>query len=72
MRRGTSLYRGVHYDTKKRKWVAGIQIREKKMHLGSFNNEWEAARAYNTAAKKYFGSGARLNKEVLIGEDYDF
>lgn len=65
------MYRGVHYDTKKHKWVAAIQIREKKIHLGSFKDEWEAARKYNEAAKKYFGSGARLNEEVLIGEDYD-
>lgn len=56
--RGTSKYKGVHWSKKERKWVAGIK---NGVHLGYFNDENEAALAYNKAALEHFGEFSRLN-----------
>jgi hypothetical protein len=42
-------------------WVAHIKHNEKYIHLGVFEIEIEAAKAYNEAAKIYHGEFARLN-----------
>lgn len=57
----TSEYKGV---TKYRngRWIAGIYIDNKRMHLGYFNSEEDAAQAYNFAAAKHFGEYAKLNE----------
>lgn len=42
-------------------WKATIRKNGKHKHLGCFDNELDAARAYDTAAIEYFGEYARLN-----------
>jgi len=61
MNRGKSKYKGVCRDEKCGKWRAGIKHQNKHIHLGMFEDEIEAAKAYDEAAKKYHGEFAVLN-----------
>jgi hypothetical protein len=56
----TSTFRGVR-KTKARHFEARIKIRGRHISLGTFASEEKAARAYDDAAKKYFGEFAYLN-----------
>ena len=42
-------------------WIAQIYINSKQTNLGRFDNELDAAKAYNRAAKKYYGEFAKIN-----------
>ena len=57
----SSKYKGVSWKKQSRKWTARIGIAKKEIHLGSFDNEVDAAKAYDEAAKKYHGEFACLN-----------
>lgn len=57
----SSKYKGVSWKKCSNKWQASIYKDQKYTHLGSFVSEDEAAKAYDAAAKKYFGEFARLN-----------
>jgi hypothetical protein len=57
----SSPYRGVSYSRKEGKWRAGIEVNGRSINLGSFEHEVDAARAYNKAARKYFGDLAYQN-----------
>ncbi len=56
-----SIYKGVWFIKEVKRWRAGIQYHYKKIHLGCFVDEIEAAKAYDQAAKKYFGEFAITN-----------
>lgn len=56
-----SKFKGVCWKKKNRKWEAAIGFQKKRIHLGYFCSEIEAARAYDEAAKKYHGEFACLN-----------
>lgn len=55
----TSGFKGVFKS--RNRWVARIRINGINKHLGSFKEKEDAARAYDSNAKKYFGEFARLN-----------
>lgn len=55
-------YKGVVFNGKK--YIASIWFKKKRIHLGCFNTEIEAANCYNISAIKYHGKFARLNKST--------
>ena len=57
----TSRYKGVCWDRCKRKWIAKAAKHRKTYNLGRFDNEKDAARAYDKKAKELFGEFAYLN-----------
>lgn len=58
----TSKYLGVCYDRHRDKWAACLMYNRKKVFNKRFNNEIDAAIAYNNEASKYFGEFANLNQ----------
>jgi hypothetical protein len=58
-----SGYKGVVWDKNRKKWDAVIwnKNRRKKTFLGQFSDPIEAAKAYDNAAKKYYGEFAKTN-----------
>lgn len=78
-RKGGSKYKGVSkHCLVEGFWYSRIQINNESKYLGFFKSEEEAAKAYDEAAKKYFGEFANLNfkdeqkdknKEILVQID---
>lgn len=57
----SSEYKGVCWNKRDRKWRAYLNHKGKRISLGSYEKEKEAAEAYNTKALELFGEYARLN-----------
>lgn len=57
----TSKYKGVSWDKQDKKWLAAIKKDGQKIVLGRFDEEDEAAIAYNEAAKDLHGEFGWLN-----------
>lgn len=58
----SSTYKGVSRIKKTGKWRSYIKLGDKQKHLGHFNTEKEAAKAYNQAASLHYGKFAKLNR----------
>lgn len=56
-----SKYKGIYWHKNTGKWQVQITCEKKKIHLGCFRDEIEAAKAYDRAAKKYHGEFSCLN-----------
>jgi hypothetical protein len=57
----SSIYKGVQFPKKSKKYLASIRKNSVVYNLGSFTNEIDAAKAYDKAAKEMFGEFANLN-----------
>ena len=56
-----SKYKGVTFRKKTNKWLVRIGYNGERINLGVFDNEADAAKAYDEAAKELFGEFAALN-----------
>ncbi len=58
---GSSLYKGVYWHKSRKKWQSQIVFNYQIKYLGRYDNEIEAAKAYDYAAKELFGEFALTN-----------
>jgi len=58
---GTSNFNGVSRIRRSTAWRAQIRHNGKKLHLGTFESELDAAKAFDAAALRLRGEFARLN-----------
>lgn len=57
----TSIYKGVRFAKEKNRWRADITVNGRRIFLGLFKCERDAARAYDIASKEHNGEFAYLN-----------
>jgi hypothetical protein len=57
----TSRYKGVYQLRGSIRWKASIKCEGVQTHLGTFDREVDAAKAYDAAAREKFGEFARTN-----------
>jgi hypothetical protein len=56
-----SRYYGVTYNKKTEKWIARIWLNKRNQTIGDFDDEWEAAQAYNEYVLKYRNGKGKIN-----------
>lgn len=59
--KGKSKFKGVYFSSRDKNWHSSIKSEFKRVYLGHFNNEIDAAKAYNKAAIIHHGTFATLN-----------
>lgn len=58
---GSSRFRGVSWNRRDHNWRVSIRVRGSSHFLGHYDEEQDAARAYDAKAVEMFGEFARLN-----------
>jgi len=61
----SSRFKGVCWREHAHKWKAYIKVDGRQVHIGYFETEEEAARAYNETARTIYGQYAHLNEVQL-------
>lgn len=56
-----SKYLGVSFMKRRGKWRARVQKNNKRIHVGTFDDEASAAKAYDEVARRVHGEFANLN-----------
>jgi hypothetical protein len=67
---GTSVFKGVGFDAARQKWSAKITVAGETKNLGRFDQEVDAALAYDKAATGEFGEYARTNAKLFLTPRY--
>lgn len=62
--KGRSAFKGVVWDCVRSKWSARLKVGERRLMLGNFATEAEAAAAYDRAAREHFGEFACTNADL--------
>ena len=58
---GRSPYLGVAWSSQKGKWRARLKVNSQEIHLGFFEDEIEAAKAYDEAIRYWYDGVGRVN-----------
>jgi hypothetical protein len=66
LQKTSSRFKGVYLHTQNNNWVAQIMLDGMCHHLGSYDSEADAARAYDVAAVAKYGEFARVNFPKLL------
>ncbi len=56
-----SRYKGLAWDSKDKRWEVRISVNGRRIYVGRFQDQTEAARAYDRAARRYHGRYAQVN-----------
>jgi len=67
--KGSSIYVGVSYDKRAKKWRAAAIFNRIKKNLGVYEDQTDAAQAYDLAILEYYGLNSRINFPNKL-EDY--
>ena len=60
----SSVYKGVSWNKKMKKWKSQVKLNKKPYYIGSFVKEIHAAMAYDMFAKDLHGEFAQLNFKI--------
>jgi hypothetical protein len=61
----SSVYRGVTFNKKSKKWQSVLNVSGSHVHLGTFDSEESAAVAFDKAALMVRGDRARINYPLV-------